>query len=402
MPGRPAAATPRALRLALLVTPHVMGSINLAAIAAMAPLIKQDLGLSLGEIGLLSTAYTVCQAVAGLPSGIAVDRLGIGWTLILGFVFLAGGAAVFGQAAGFGACLIGAGIMGVGYACMNPATAKAVLEWFPRNRRGTVMGLKQTGVPIGWTLGAFALPLAVIFGWHTVMLVIAGAGLASGLIYLPMAKRPVLSPGQKRPALTAEFGDLLRNRTLAAIELNTFLYHAAQQNLYSFTTLFFREALQASAWYASFALQLAQGGSIIARIAIGAISDFFLDGRRKPAAVAVCFASAILCFGVVFLPPGGWGVHSGLVLFFLLGIAMCSASPIHQTMVIESVEPRLGGTAMGYHVTVVPAGKAIGPPLFGFIADRFSYYDAWLATAAMVLLAGIVVTWFYSEKTGEE
>ena len=382
----------------MVMTPHILGTLNLAAVAAMAPVIKQELDLSLAEVGLFASAYTLCQAVTGMPAGLAVDRIGIGWSLFIGFLFLSGGALVFSQADGLLFCLVGAGIMGVGYTCVNPATAKAVLEWFPRNRRGTAMGVKQTGVPVGWTIGAFALPLAGLIHWQSVLLVLAGVGFVSGLFYLPMARRPKRSTGQARPKPHMQIAAVLRNRDLNAIEMSTFVYHAAQQSLYSFTTLFFREALQASVWQASFALQLVQGGSMIARLAIGAITDFWLGGRRKPAAVIVCFVSALLCGAVVLLSPGPVGVHTGLVVFFLLGLTMCSASPIHQVMVVETVEPRLAGTAMGYHSTVLPAGKAVGPPLFGLLADQFSYDSAWLVSGAMVLLAGMILFRFFRER----
>lgn len=386
-------------RFVLVMTPHILGTVNLAAVAAMAPIIKQDLDLSLAEVGLLATAYTLCQAATGMAGGLAVDRIGIGWSLFSGFLLLGVGTLIFSQAGGLAVCLVGAGVMGVGYTCINPATAKAVLEWFPRNRRGTAMGVKQTGVPVGWTVGALALPAAGLVSWQAVLLVLAGLSLATGLFYLPMARRPEATPPPlSRPMPLRQIAAVLRNPDLNAIEVSTFVYHAAQQSLYSFTTLFFREALQASIWHASFALQLAQGGSIIARLAIGAITDFWLGGRRKPAAVIVCFVSAVLCGGVVLLSPGPAGVYTGLVLFFLLGLSMCSASPIHQVMVVETVEPRLAGTAMGYHSTVLPAGKALGPPLFGFIADRVGYDSAWLTSGALVLLAGVTLYRFFRER----
>jgi len=386
-------------RFAMVMTPHILGTVNIAGVAAMAPVIKRDLDLSLAEVGLFATAYTLCQAATGMAGGLAVDRIGIGWTLFTGFLLLGAGALVFSQADGLTVCLVGAGVMGVGYTCINPATAKAVLEWFPRNRRGTAMGVKQTGVPVGWTIGALALPAAGLIHWQAVLLVLAGVSVATGLFYLPMARRPDAAPVPSPRAMPlTQIAAVLRNRDLNAIEASTFVYHAAQQSLYSFTTLFFREALQASVWHASLALQLAQGGSIIARLAIGAITDFWLGGRRKPAAVIVCFVSALLCGAVVLLSPGPTGVYTGLVLFFLLGLSMCSASPIHQVMVVETVEPRLAGTAMGYHSTVLPAGKALGPPLFGFIADRVGYDSGWLMSGMLVLLAGVTLYRFFRER----
>ncbi len=53
---------------------------------------------------------------------------------------------------------------------------------------------------------------------------------------------------------------------------------------------------------------------------------------------------------------------------------------------------------MGYHSTVLPAGKALGPPLFGFIADRVGYDSGWLMSGMLVLLAGITLYRFFRER----
>ena len=50
---------------------------------------------------------------------------------------------------GASAAAIAMGLSGLAYGFVNPATSKGVLDWIPAHRRGTAMGLKQSGVPFG-------------------------------------------------------------------------------------------------------------------------------------------------------------------------------------------------------------------------------------------------------------
>ena len=386
------------LRLGLLITPHFFGSFNQAAIASMAPVIKVAFDLSYTEIGLIMAAYSAVQATCGIPAGMCADRLGIGFSIFFGFLLLGAGSLLFSQADGLTLCLIASGLMGSGYAFMNPSTAKAVFNWFPRNRRGTAASLKQTGVPIAWMIGALTLPLSDVVNWQWIMLGIAVMSAGTGLIYIPMIKKPQPPAAeQSKTVPLADIWGMMKNKSLSALELNGFFYHAGQQNLYSFITLYMTQWLHASSGMAAVALQLVQSGSILGRVSIGAASDFLFKGKRKVVLVIVACVSAIGCFGLVFLQPG-WGVYGAMGLVLVLGFFLASASPLYQTAVMEAVEPRLSGTAVGYHFTIQPAGKAVGTVFFGALVDAFGFGSAWFATAVLIVIAAIVLIKFYHEK----
>ena len=74
-------ATPRVRRiqrtaLALLLLSGVINYIDRATLSIANPLIRQDLGLSVGEMGLLLSAFLWAYAFAQLPAGALVDRFG--------------------------------------------------------------------------------------------------------------------------------------------------------------------------------------------------------------------------------------------------------------------------------------------------------------------------------------
>ena len=74
-------ATPRLksiqrVALALLVIAGVVNYIDRATLAVANPLIREELGLSIAEMGYLLSAFLWAYAFSQLPTGAMVDRLG--------------------------------------------------------------------------------------------------------------------------------------------------------------------------------------------------------------------------------------------------------------------------------------------------------------------------------------
>ena len=74
-------ATPRVrlvqrAALVMLVLAGVINYIDRATLAVANPLIRQDLGLSIADMGYLLSAFLWSYAIAQLPTGAMVDKLG--------------------------------------------------------------------------------------------------------------------------------------------------------------------------------------------------------------------------------------------------------------------------------------------------------------------------------------
>ena len=108
-------------------------------------------------------------------------------------------------------------------------------------------------------------------------------------------------------------------------------------------------------------------------------------------------------FMVMFSSIGpGLGLWIGIGLAMALGITIASFAPVAQAVVVEAVEPRLAGSAIGVNMVGVHIGGMLGPILFGWIVDHWSGYDiAWIVTAGLVALGTLMLVFLFKERPNE-
>ena len=378
-------------RLGLLVSSHVVGTINIVTVLAIAPLIKDDLSLSATQFGFFVTAYYTAQAIWSIPAGGIVDRFGVGRSLIACHVLMALSAVLLAIANSFELCIVALFLMGIGYSMVNPATGRGVLAWYPSERRGTAMGIKQFGVPLGGVFAAGNGALATLVDWQSLMWGIAGVILFNGILcfYLLLFFKPRT---EDRPSMMANIRTVMKDTNVNIFALSGGLINTGQTNFFAFLTLFLRDVAGASQPMAGFAMGLAQTTSAVARLGWGAIGDKFFLGRRKVLMAWICGSAALLLVMMVWVGPG-WGLWYGLGLVGLLGITIASFAPVAQAISAEMVIPELAGSAMGYNMTGVHIGSMVAPPIFGAVVDwSGGYAGGWLVTALFVALGtGLMV-----------
>ena len=119
------------MRIGMLMCAHVVGTVNVVSVLAMAPVIQRELGLSATHVGFLMAGYYSGQAIWSLPAGAFVDRIGVGLSLVGAMVGISIGTSVVCLSSNLPFLLLGMLIMGSGYSFTNPSTAKGVFDWFP-------------------------------------------------------------------------------------------------------------------------------------------------------------------------------------------------------------------------------------------------------------------------------
>ncbi|MGD8310622.1 MAG: MFS transporter, partial [Chromatiales bacterium] len=338
------------------------------------------------------------QAILGLPIGSIIDRIGVRRSLATACLLTGLGAWSMSIAGNLAAAIAAMALIGLGYAFVNPATSKGVLEWVPAKRRATGMGIKQSGVPIGGILGATIGALLVYADWrHLLYLVTA----ATALVLIPCLFLPAGRTAETRWSWRQMARDLrivLLDRNLGWYNLGIGIYQVGQFSLFAYVTLFMREALQASQPLAAACLGIAQTASAAGRLSWGVLSDFAFGGRRKPVQVAVgCLAATSLVLLIVARP--GWGLWLAVGLTAVAGLSVAGHVALSQTIVVENTERSLAATAIGYNRILTGLGGMIGPPLFGLTVDMTGgYRSGWLLTAAIVLAGTLIIAFRFREK----
>jgi len=377
---------------------HVAGTISIVSVLTMAPVITHDLSLSATQFGFFVTTYYGAQSVISIPAGGLVDRVGVGKSLVICHVIMIVGALLFSQAGSFEAALVALAVMGMGYSISNPATARGVLEWFPQERRATAMGIKQVGVPLGGMLGAANGALVTAVAWGDIMAGVAVLIFMNGVVCLKLVRLPSTDVHQMGQRLLANIREVMKDQNINRLTFINGCYNFGQTNFFAFLTLFLREVAQASQPMASLGIGIAQAASAIGRIGWGVVSDTIFNGRRKGLTVGMGAASVVGLVAMVMVGPGH-GVLLGLGLALVLGVSIASFAPLLQTLSVESSEPRLAGSTLGYTIFGTQFGGMIGPPIFGAIVDASGGYGAgWLVTAAVMVTGTLILAFGFKER----
>lgn len=385
-------------RISILTLAHVVGTLHIVSVMAMAPVIQMDLDLSVTQVGLLVTGYYAAQTLGAVPAGAFSDRVGVGYALVVSQLLLIAGTLIFNQASSFTLAIAGTVVMGFGYSIVNPATAKGVLEWFSIRRRATAMGVKQTGVPIGGVLAAGNGALVAVVNWNAILYGIVAITVVNALLCLKLAERPQTEGRLERIPGSSHLRDVWRQRNIKLIFVASIPWNMGQTNFFTYLTLFMREAAQASQPVAGLCLGVAQASSALGRVGWGVISDTLLRGGRKTITVSICAAASVFLVAMSFVGPA-YGVLLGIVLALLLGLTVASYASIAQTLAVESVPSHQAGSAMGYSLTGTSLGGVVGPALFGAVVDLSGdFADGWLLTGALMAAGTLLVAFWFKER----
>lgn len=180
------------LALVLLVVCGVINYLDRATLAVANEYIRADLGLSLGQMGLLLSAFSWSYALCQLPVGALVDKVGPRWLLGIGLVIWSLAQAAGGLAATFGWFVIARIALGIGEAPQFPAAARVVSNWFPLRSRGTPTGIYNSASPLGVALAPLLLsPLIVATSWHWAFFVTGALGLVAAVVWVALYRDPV-------------------------------------------------------------------------------------------------------------------------------------------------------------------------------------------------------------------
>jgi MFS family permease len=184
-----------------------LGLINQAARTVMAiigPVLAVEFSLSGRELGLLAACMLAAYALAQLPDGVALDRLGprrVQGTLSL---LTAAGFALFALSDSLGGFILARVIIGVGISAGLMAVIKANTQWFAPAKVAKVTGIAVAIGGLGSVLTTAPVQAALPgLGWRGVLWLLSAIAAAVGAwIFLSVPEKPAATA--KRGGLGAE------------------------------------------------------------------------------------------------------------------------------------------------------------------------------------------------------
>ena len=359
------------------------------AISPLAPFLVADLGLTKTNVGTLVTATYLGASLVLVLAGSLSDRFGVRSLFLIGMVLAGVPLALASVAPSYLWLLVPMGLYAVGNGFALPPTTRAIVEWFPTNRRGVAMGIKQTGVALAGMICGLIVPvLGVAVGWRGTILVLGSITVISGVIaWLAYRDRPDDPSSGPKPARPG-FRTIMGNRSLLILGGVTFLYAGVQLSLAGFMVLFLTEKVGMGVAEAGVMLALAQAGGIVGRIGWGIVSDVVFGGRRK---IVMAIFSVMAAASSIVLSMTGPETPRVVLLVTLVvaGVSAIGWNGINMLFVAEIAGRQASATAAGFNLTASYIGIMVCPPIFGWLVDMTGSYTSAFQVGAAASLASL-------------
>src|ERR1700677_3853180 len=177
--------------LAMLVVAGVINYVDRATLAVANLLIRDDLHLSIADMGYLLSAFLWAYAFAQLPTGAMVDKLGPRLLLTCGLTLWSFAQLLGGLIQSFGQFFSARLLLGVGEAPRLPTGARVVRDWFNPRDRGLATGIFNCASSLGTAIAVPLLTyLMLSFGWRVMFVIMGIAGLIVSALWYALYRNP--------------------------------------------------------------------------------------------------------------------------------------------------------------------------------------------------------------------
>ena len=377
--------------LVLLGLSVFINYIDRANLSVAAPLLKNELGLSASQLGILLSAFFWTYAGMQIPIGWLVDRFEVKWVFAIGFFIWSAATASTGVVRTFAALLAIRVVLGVGESVAYPAYSKIIASHFAERQRGVANSVIGAGQTLGPALGIlFGGALVARFGWRPFFIVL---GVVS-LLWLPpwlkwMPRTPTCGVlhVKQGPGLL----EIVRKRSAWGSWIGHFC-----SNYFLYFLLTWLPFYLVSERHFSVNGMAKVGGSTFLMAAMsalicGRLSDRWICAGATPTRVRKTFMVVGMTCNGLFLAGCAIAPKGLLVALLLLagasfGLINSNLNAITQTL----AGPQGAGRWMGAQNFVANLAGAVAPALTGFLVDRTGqFYWPFLITATVTWVGAL-------------
>jgi FSR family fosmidomycin resistance protein-like MFS transporter len=229
--------------LGALAVSHMLNDTMQSLMPALYPMLKSNLGLSFGEVGLITLCFQLTASLLQPLVGILTDRRPMPYSLAVGMGFTLCGLLLLSVAASLPVVLAAAAMVGMGSAVFHPEASR-MARYASGGRHGFAQSLFQVGGNAGASLGPLLAAFVVLpggqrsVGWFSLVALLAMAILASvGRWYVrhqaARAARP-RGTAAARPAGLSRRRVALSVAILIALMFSKFFYLASINTYFIF------------------------------------------------------------------------------------------------------------------------------------------------------------------------
>ncbi|WP_316150921.1 MFS transporter [Cupriavidus sp. BIC8F] len=417
----------RHMILGVMCLMYFIAYIDRVNISVAAPLIREEMGLTTSQLGLVFSAFAYPYAAMQILGGWMADKFGPKKVLIVLSLIWGVATVLTGFAGSVLMLVVLRFVLGIGEGGAFPTATRAFTYWMPVAERGFAQGITHSFARLG---GAITPPIVLVIvaaaGWREAFIVLGAVSLGWTLLYAFFFKD---SPDKHRRVTAQELqeigyrrGDSQQaaraatpwRRLFRRMWLVTFVDFCYGWSLWVYLTWlpsYLKEArgfdLKQLALFTALPLMAGVVGDTLG----GVLSDriYRRTGNLRLARGAVLFVG--LAGSLMFIVPmtsTGDAVNAVILLslsFFFLELtnAVLWSLPL-------DIAGKYAGTAGGMMNTGFGVAGMVSPVVFGYLIERTGSYDLPFMISAALLGVGALASLFINplltvdspdEKAGE-
>ena len=377
--------------LAVFVLSTTISYLDRQMLAALAPTVQGEFGLSDAQYGLLLTAFSIPYAIMAPFAGLLIDRIGLNRAIVLAIGLWSCAGIATGLTRGLGSLVVCRAVLGVAEAAGIPAAGKAIATYTKAGERAVGHAMNQAAVSVGWALApVLATGIALPGGWRTRFIVTG----ALGLLWIPLWLLSGRTEVPLAPAGSTPFRDR-RLWTFAAANVLNGIPYSIWSNWTTkyLVTVFGLDAAQANR-YAWIPPIFAMGGGFLCGWA-----SLRLVRRGAPPAQAryrVCVGCAVLALAGFALPLATSPLWAAAGIS--LSIALVAGLSVNlYALPLDTFDASRAAFAISILVASYGAVQAVISGPIGWLRDHYGYLPITMMAAAAPLLACAILRTVRSE-----
>jgi len=387
-------------RIALLILTalNLLNYIDRSVLFAVQPLVQSEFHLNDAQIGRVTTLFFVFYTVAAPLMGPLADRYSRRMVIVLGAFAWSGVTLLTAVTHSYLALLIRHTLVGVGEASFVTVSPTFVVDLFPQERRGRVLGVFYLAIPVGTALGyLIGGYFGTRFGWRAPFYIAGAPGflLAFIMMFIPEPKRGQFDSLRDTPERATVLG-LARNPAFwtATLGMAAMTFSLGGLQVWMPTFLSRVRGYSLDSANKIFGAIIAFDG-IIASLAGGWLGDRLL--KRKKSAYylvsAVSLAMGVPAMMMALFTSGSAMLPALLVAAFLV---LLNTAPLNAA-IINSVGAHIRATAIAVNLFVIHfLGDALSPWVIGKISDRSSLQSGFISAVVAIALSSAIL--FYGMR----
>jgi len=377
-------------------------------IVSLFPFLKQDMGLTDAQCGLLVSGVYWSILIFSFPVSILVDR----WSRTKSISIM---AALWSMATlacaftkNFSQLFITRTAIGIGEAGYAPGGTALLSANFPKEKRARILGFWNASIPLGSALGiGIGGFVAHNFGWRHAFGLVAFPGLIIAIIFyfakdyktIQLTKKE--KTGKETKMLFIDMArQFTHNKTLLcnnlAFALNVFITTSLLTWLPTYFHRFDNLAMDKASMKASSIMVLAIIGAPLG----GFLADAWMKKRENARllfpAISSILTGILLFIAFTFLQGK---IQYGVL--FLIGITAVAFVPAGVAVTQDVVHPGLRAVSLSVNIIIQHLlGSSLAPIVIGKLSDIYGLDKALTILPVFAVLAGILlfIGSFYYKK----